>query len=239
MMFKGLKSIFKKRPFKNKKIEKQTRLFDESELHDDVSSFLSESSYTIKDVIHINKKVREINKDENNVNELKQFLIDHKNIKNDKKLVELAVYLCKLLKNREIVLKTNLEKSKRFVNFLSENQMQYMEEFCRIYEKIIALENYGERIAILDDYITSNKNAVNESYLLNEMELLLKSDIDLDVLNKMNQLELKMLEIEEKLKDETSKLYNNNQRNNLRKRYNKLQNQTKQLNKELKLVKTA
>lgn len=238
-MFKELKGILKNRMFKGKKIKKSIRLFDKSELHDEVSLFLSESTYTIKDVLHINKKIREINKDKDDKIELKKFLDDNKNISNDKRLVELVLELCKILKNRKELIKSNLEKSERFVKFLAENAMNYIDDLCKVYEMIISLDNYDRRIEILDEYITNNKKAIDEINLLNEMELLLKKDIDLEELYRMNQLEIKMLEIEEKLNNEEGNFYSNKKKNSLRKKYDKLQKQTKQINKGLKLIKTA
>lgn len=238
-MLREIKGFFKKRIFKNKKVENSIILFDDSNLHNEVSKFLSESTYNIKDVLHINKKVREINQEQEDVNKLKQFLNDNKNIENDRKLVELVLELCKILKNRKEVIKFNLERSQRFVKFLSENQMECREDLVKLYEMIIALDNYDRRIEILDNYISDNKDAIYEMNLLNEMELLLKKDINLEELSKMNQLEIKMLEIEEILKEDNQNIYSNKKKNNLRKKYNKLQKQTKQMNRELKLIRTA
>ena len=235
-MFKVVKRIFK-----NKKIEKKDILFDNSELHNNVSSYLTDTTYTIKDVLHINKKIREINKDENDINELKQFLIDNKDIKNNKKLVALVLELCKILKNREQIIKSNLEKSQRFIKFLSDNEIKCMEEFVELYERIISLNDYEKRIEILDNYICDNKTAINELNLLNEIELLLKDDINLEEIEKMNELEVKMISISEKLENtnkENEKI-DSRKRSNLKRKYKQLQKQTKQMNKNLKLVKTA
>lgn len=230
-----------KRFFKNKKIENKNILFDNTELHNNVSSYLTNTTYTIKDVLHINKKIREINKDENDINELKQFLIDNKDIKSNKKLVELVLELCKILKNREQIIKSNLERSQKFIKFLSDNEIKCMEEFVELYEKMISLKDYEKRIEILDNYISDNKNAINELNLLNEIELLLKKDVNLDEIEKMNELEIKMISISEKLEssNENDKKIDSRKRSNLKRKYKQLQKQAKQMNMSLKLVKTA
>ena len=233
-MFKVVKRFFKKKKIVNKGI-----LFDNTELHNNVSSYLTDTTYTIKDVLHINKKIRDINKNENDINELKQFLIDNKDIKNNKKLVALVLELCKILKNREQMIKSNLEKSQRFIKFLSDNEIKCIDEFVELYEKIISLYNYDKRIEILDDYIMNNKNAVEELNLLNEMELLVNTDINLENIKKMNELELKMIEIEEKLDNSDTNKLDINKNNNLRKRYKKLKKQTSQMNKELRFTRIA
>jgi len=193
-VFSKVKNIFKSKKEKSKQYINDDIESVKKEVfikNDKVSNFLSNTNYTIKDIININNKIEELSKDESDMEKLETFLHQNSHIDNSKRLIFILNEICYLLRKREESLQKNIEKSQKFINFMISNNMECMDGFVKLYEKMILLDNYEKRIDILNKYIEKHEYAKNENMLIDKMEELLDPEVDLDILDKMNDLEIK------------------------------------------------
>ena len=215
---------------------KKEEKINNSKVHD----FLKDVKYTIKDIININNKLKELSQDENDIKKLEKYLDENSNIDNSKKIIVVLNEMCYLLKKREENLEKNIKKSQKFIDFMISNNMKCIDGFAKLYEKMILLNNYEKRIDILNKYIEKNESAKKEIKLIDKMEELLEPDADLDILEKLNNLEIKKQYIDDEIDYEMvigSYFYDVNKVEELIQEYKKLDNEYHELTKIKKFKK--
>ena len=201
-IFGKIKKIFKIKSKNSKKnISNNTTNIEKEEIiiNSKVSDFLKYGNYTIKDIININNKLKELSQDENDIEKLEKYLNENSNIDNSRRIIVVSNEICYLLKKREENLEKNIKKSQEFINFMISNNMKCIEGFAKLYEKMISLNNYEKRIDILNKYIEKHESAKNEIMLIDKIEELLEPETDLDILEKLNDLEIKKQDIDDEI----------------------------------------
>ena len=238
-IFNKVKKIFKK---EDKIVERvilnENIVVEESDINKRVHNFLDGTNCTIKDFLNIDKKIEELKKDEEDVDRLDEFLIQNENIEKNKRMLMIIDKIYSLLNNRNRKLQGNVQKCKKFINFMVSNDMKCVDGFAKLYEKMLILDDYEKRMEILDSYIDNNESAKNEILLINEIEFLLDKNADLETLAQMNNLEVEINNINDEIDYEYvvgAYFYDVEKVEKLNSEYRILNNEYNEINKKLTL----
>lgn len=170
--------------------------YDDLSIDNKVNYYLRESDTNIKTLIWFRNKLAQIKQNNADIEELEEFLEENNDIDNEQINVSLIKELIRIIK-RSSNSDENAIKTAEIVNQLlnrdipEEKVMDYM-------QKIINVRKYNERIEILYEYLTDelDENAIELEKLMDNLCI---SKIDLDRLERLNELKIMKKRIKQEL----------------------------------------
>lgn len=194
------KAFFIKRKRKTNKSREiyidNVQKYDDLSIDNKVNYYLRKSDTNIKTLIWFRNKLSQIKQNNADIEELEEFLCENNDIDKEQINISLIKELIRIIK-RSSNSDENAIKTAEIVNQLlnrdipEEKVMDYM-------QKIINVKKYNERIEILYEYLTEklDENAIELEKLMDNLCI---SKIDLDRLERLNELKIMKKRIKQEL----------------------------------------